>query len=58
MQQMPSPDTSNPDMPGDPAVLGPVPRGALALAGTAVVLLIAAWLATYFFFFLTRGPVG
>ena len=50
------------DAPSDAALrdsaLGPVPRGAAALAGVAVLLLVAAWLATYFFFFLTRGPVG
>ena len=46
------------DDPGAAAALGPVPRGALALAGIAVTLLIAAWLFTYCSFFLTRGPVG
>ena len=35
-----------------------VPRGAFALAGAAVGLLIAAWLLIYFFVFLARGPVG
>lgn len=38
--------------------LAPVPRGALTLAGIAVGLLVLAWLATYFFAFLPRGPVG
>ena len=47
-----------PDPRIDTAALGPVPRGAMALAGLAVTLLIVAWLATYFFVFLTRGPVG
>lgn len=42
---------SNPD-------LQQVPRGAFALAGTAVGLLMAAWLLIYFFVFLARGPVG
>ncbi|MHB1207125.1 MAG: hypothetical protein ACYCZX_16265 [Rhodospirillaceae bacterium] len=50
--------TPQPDHAFDDPRLGPVPRGALALAGIAVALLVAAWLATYFFFFLTRGPVG
>lgn len=35
-----------------------VPSGAFALAGTAVGLLLAAWLLTYIFVFLARGPVG
>jgi hypothetical protein len=34
------------------------PRGAFALAGAAVALLILAWLAIYFFIFLPRGQVG
>lgn len=34
------------------------PRGAFALAGAAVALLIIAWLAIYFFIFLPRGQVG
>jgi len=39
-------------------LLEPVPSGAFALAGLAVGLLVAAWLAIYFFAFLPRGPVG
>ncbi len=35
-----------------------VPRGALALAGTAVGLLLLAWLAIYFFEFLPRGTAS
>ena len=31
------------------------PSGALALAGTAVVLVLAMWLAFYFLVFLPRG---
>lgn len=35
-----------------------VPRGAVALAGTAVILLMIAWLAIYVFEVLPRGSVG
>lgn len=45
----------------DPALqkaLAPVPSGAFALAGAAVVLLLAAWLFVYFAIFIPRGPVG
>lgn len=35
-----------------------VPRGAFALAGTALGLLILAWLFVYFFIFLARGAVS
>ena len=34
------------------------PRGALFVAGIAVTLLIAGWLAFYFLLFLPRGPIG
>ena len=34
------------------------PRGAVALAGLTVGLLMAAWLAMYVFVFLPRGSVG
>ena len=34
------------------------PRGAFALAGLSVALLIICWLAIYFFVFLPRGQVG
>jgi hypothetical protein len=34
------------------------PRGAFAVAGVAVGLLMAAWLAIYLFVFLPRGTVG
>ena len=54
---MPLAETTN-TPPSDHPALESVPRGAVALAGIAVALLVAAWLATYFFFFLTRGPVG
>lgn len=34
------------------------PRGALALSGAAVLLLLIAWFAIYLFVFLPRGSVG
>ncbi len=40
------------------AALKQTPRGAFALAGITVGLLMAAWLAVYFFVFLPRGSVG
>ncbi|HXQ49958.1 MAG TPA: hypothetical protein VN802_02590 [Stellaceae bacterium] len=49
------------DQPDGPALeraLKTVPRGAMALSGAAVLLLLAAWLAIYLFVFLPRGPVG
>ena len=39
-------------------VLQDVPRGALALCGIALGILLACWLAIYFGVFLPRGPVG
>lgn len=39
-------------------VLVDVPRGALALCGIAVLLMLLAWLAVYFGVFLPRGPVS
>ena len=39
-------------------VLSEVPRGALALCGLAVALMLAFWLAIYFGVFLPRGPVS
>ena len=35
-----------------------VPRGAVALAGTALGLVMLGWLLVYFLVFLPRGPVG
>lgn len=58
MNHIPSTDTPQADLLQDGVDLAPVPRGAAALAGVAVALLIAAWLVTYFFFYLARGPVG
>ncbi len=34
------------------------PKGAFALAGAALALLMAAWLIVYFLVFLPRGPVS
>ncbi len=34
------------------------PVGALVVAGIAVGLLFAGWLAFYFFLFMPRGPIG
>jgi len=34
------------------------PRGAIAVAGTAVILLMIAWWAMYLLVFLPRGSVG
>ena len=54
---MPDTPFHNDDVTRDPR-LAAVPVGAFALAGTAVGLLLLAWLAVYFFVFLQRGPVG
>jgi hypothetical protein len=40
------------------AALRQTPKGAFALAGLTVGLLMAAWLAMYLFVFLPRGSVG
>lgn len=40
------------------AALKQTPRGAFAVAGTAVALLMLAWLAIYLLVFLPRGSVG
>jgi hypothetical protein len=39
-------------------VLKTVPKGAFALAGVALGLLMLAWLVLYFFVFLPRGAVS
>lgn len=39
-------------------VLKVVPRGAAALAGAAVLIILLAWLFVYFAVFLPRGPVN
>lgn len=40
------------------AALKETPKGAFALAGLTVGLLMLAWLAMYLFVFLPRGSVG
>jgi hypothetical protein len=40
------------------AVMEQVPKGALALAGIAVLLLLIGWCFVYFFIFIPRGSVG
>jgi len=42
----------------DLARLGDVPRGAAALAGTSVLLLLLAWVVIYLAIYLPRGMVG
>lgn len=49
-------DDGQPDIPEE--VLREVPKGAAALAGLAVGLLMLAWIAIYAFVFLPRGMVG
>lgn len=39
-------------------VMTQVPRGAVALAGTALALVLAGWLLVYFAVYLPRGGVG
>jgi hypothetical protein len=39
-------------------VMEQVPKGALALAGTAVLLLLIGWFFVYFVIFIPRGAVG
>jgi hypothetical protein len=34
------------------------PKGAIAIAVTAVTIVMAIWFAFYFFAFLPRGPIG
>lgn len=40
------------------AVMAEVPKGALALATGAVLLLLSGWFFVYFFIFVPRGSVG
>jgi hypothetical protein len=40
------------------AVMSVVPRGALALASIAILLLLLGWFFVYFFIFIPRGSVG
>jgi hypothetical protein len=38
--------------------MGQVPRGAVAVSGIAVLLLMIGWFGLYFLVFLPRGSVG
>jgi len=40
------------------AIVAIGPRGAVALAGLSVAVLLALWLVFFVFVFLPRGPVG
>jgi Cytochrome c oxidase subunit IIa family len=40
------------------AVMGEVPKGALALVGVAILLLLTGWFFVYFAIFIPRGSVG
>jgi hypothetical protein len=40
------------------AVMEKVPKGALALSGIAVLLLLIGWFFVYFAIFIPRGSVG
>jgi hypothetical protein len=40
------------------AAMRDVPKGAFALAGLAVALMLAGWFYVYFFIFVPRGAVG
>ena len=60
---MPPENTSLVDDPDDDLealeeALKEAPRGAIAVAGTAVLLLMLGWFTIYLFVFLPRGTVG
>lgn len=40
------------------AVMREVPKGAIALAGISVLLLLAGWFYVYLWIFIPRGSVG
>jgi len=54
---LPAKPRDEPDEADLERVLKFVPRGAAALAGVAVALIIVGWLLIYFLVFLPRGPV-
>lgn len=58
MDQSYSPGESGREPLFDNPQLADVPKGALALAGVAVGLLLFAWFLIYFLAFLPRGQVG
>ena len=39
-------------------VLAEIPKGSVVVAVSAVVIVIAIWVAFYLFAFLPRGPIG
>jgi len=55
-----APETVEPDddLEALEEALKEAPRGAIAVAGTAVLLLMVCWFAMYLFVFLPRGTVG
>ena len=53
-----SSDDPDDDLPALEEALKEAPRAAIAVAGTAVILLMLCWLAIYLFVFLPRGTVG
>ena len=58
---MAGPTRSNDESPTETdldTVMEQVPKGALALAGMAVMLLLVGWFFVYFIIFVPRGSVG
>ena len=56
-----SADPGEPESHSDDALdlaMSEVPKGAIAVAGTAVALLMICWFAIYLFVVLPRGSVG
>jgi hypothetical protein len=48
-----------PDRPNEvQAIVAAGPRGAVAVAGLSVAVLLAIWIAFFFFVFLPRGAIG
>jgi hypothetical protein len=52
------PEATEPSQAQIDAVMEEVPKGTLALAAAAVLLLIAGWFFVYFVIFVPRGTVG
>lgn len=55
---LPDPDDDGLTAESLETALAQTPRGAFAVAGVAVGLLMAAWFAIYLFVFLPRGQAG
>ena len=56
-----SPGANRPESAEEDALalaMAEVPKGTVAVAGTAVALLMICWFAIYLFVFLPRGSVG